>query len=200
MLIHWSHCLQWRSVILFNMLVAPPFKGVIHSLDRSISSASEVLVSTSYKFLRFTNSPLMFYFILFIFIIKCTKKIKVLQKYITGFTTDIYISLPYYHSKVGMLITFPKLFWLHWNEARLIELIWRIKAAVHFMQSCSHYQCSCVMLLNRINAGGVMCLLLCVCVCVINALLTLSSVSTCASAPALTPALTLASSIDSVAF
>ena len=43
------------------------------------------------------------------------------------------------------------------------------KAATPFMRS--HYQCGCVMLINRINTEAGVLLLLCGCVCITNALL-----------------------------
>ena len=71
---------QWDSVLMFIPLAVPPCKGVIHSLERSKPFSTRVIMSYSNIFLYYTNSVLMFYFILFNISIKCAHKNEELYK------------------------------------------------------------------------------------------------------------------------
>ena len=111
---------------------------VSHNMHRSRPFASEILLSNNHMLLYYVNSDLMFYFIWLNFSFKCLKKKKwrVLHKYITGFTTVLYVYIyqhPYLSLKREDVNHCPKLCWLHWNEAKLIDLIWKIKTIFNFL-------------------------------------------------------------------
>ena len=108
-------CRQWGCVKLFKPLASPSCNGVItwtevgHLLQMYWCS-----VVLYFYIIQFLLQYSIWFDLIFPFSVQ---KWKAVRKYITAFTTAIYINLLYYHSKVRMSITFQS-----WNIGLSAEL------------------------------------------------------------------------------
>ena len=123
---------QWACIIFFNPLAAPPYNGVITCTEVDHLLQKYWYPTIIYS-LHYTNSALMFYFILFNFSIKRAKKNEALGANIYNwiYHCDIY-QPPQLSLKRRVVGSFSKVILIALKQSKT-ELTWRIKNTATFL-------------------------------------------------------------------